>query len=160
MLNRRQDVILSDQFLQKETFTRTMRRIKLEKKRKIVIIGGSHSGFSAAWLLLNGPSSLLKNTKIIPKCQQEYQKSGVFQFPGAECKKVDNCKKCCACLFLRERGIKQAHCKCVCYCFGFFRYSQWEFNYEADLPKWEPGGIQILYRDKIRVFYKKVADAA
>ena len=41
-----------------------MRRIKVEKKRRIVIIGGSHSGFSAAWMLLNGPSSVLKNTRI------------------------------------------------------------------------------------------------
>ena len=45
-----------------------MRRIKVEKKRRIVIIGGSHSGFSAAWMLLNGPSSVLKNTRISPKC--------------------------------------------------------------------------------------------
>lgn len=33
------------------------------KKKKIVIIGGSHSGFSCAWILLNDPSTY-KNIKI------------------------------------------------------------------------------------------------
>lgn len=36
---------------------------KKKKKLKIVIIGGSHSGFSCAWILLNGPS----NPNINPK---------------------------------------------------------------------------------------------
>jgi hypothetical protein len=30
----------------------------LNKRKKIVIVGGSHSGFSCAWLLLNQCSSL------------------------------------------------------------------------------------------------------
>jgi hypothetical protein len=30
---------------------------KMVKPPKIVIIGASHSGFSCAWLLLNGPAS-------------------------------------------------------------------------------------------------------
>ena len=68
-----------------------MRRIKVEKKRRIVIIGGSHSGFSAAWMLLNGPSSVLKNTRISPKCQEEFNSTGEMSFPGASHKIIENC---------------------------------------------------------------------
>jgi hypothetical protein len=32
-----------------------------------VIIGGSHSGFSAAWLLLNGPATFNSNNSIDKK---------------------------------------------------------------------------------------------
>ena len=48
-------------------------------------------------------------------------------------------------------------CDCVCKCFGIFAYDDWGFDYE--LPDWEEGSIEILYRDHIRVFYNKVRDA-
>lgn len=38
-----------------------MQRIKEQNLKKIVIIGGSHSGFSSAWMLLNGPAAYYKN---------------------------------------------------------------------------------------------------
>ena len=41
-----------------------MERIKEKKLKNIVIIGGSHSGFSAAWMLLNGPATYKKNNSI------------------------------------------------------------------------------------------------
>jgi hypothetical protein len=47
-------VVTSDYFLKKEGFTEQMKYLKSLKKRKIVIVGGSHSGFSCAWLLLKG----------------------------------------------------------------------------------------------------------
>ena len=50
-------------------------------------------------------------------------------------------------------------CKCVCKCFGYFNYDDWNFNYEEDIPDWGEGSIEILYRDTIRVFYNKVTDA-
>ena len=50
-------------------------------------------------------------------------------------------------------------CTCVCKCFGFFRNQEWGFDYEKDLIDFEPGSIKILYRDKIKVFYAKVATA-
>lgn len=44
--------------------TEKLQKDKKEKKKlKIVIIGGSHSGFSCAWILLNGPA----NPNINPK---------------------------------------------------------------------------------------------
>lgn len=48
-------IVTSDAFLRKETFIN--RVSKLNAGSKIVIIGGSHSGFSCAWLLLNGSAA-------------------------------------------------------------------------------------------------------
>ena len=45
-------------------------------------------------------------------------------------------------------------CSCVCKCFGFFRYDDWKVDYENDLPSFGDAEIKILYRDKIRVFFK------
>ena len=61
-------VLTSDEFLKEEVFMATIKRIKAEKLKKIVIIGGSHSGFSAAWMLLNGPADLWHNTHRVPTC--------------------------------------------------------------------------------------------
>jgi hypothetical protein len=38
-----------------------MSKIKEQGLKKIVIIGGSHSGFSCAWMLLNGPAAYYNN---------------------------------------------------------------------------------------------------
>ena len=43
----------SDKFLQRDTFCKV--NYSLKPGATVVIIGGSHSGFSCAWLLLNGP---------------------------------------------------------------------------------------------------------
>ena len=61
---KREKVLLSDYFLKTEGFLATMKRIKEHKIKKIVILGGSHSGFSAAWMLINGPADLWHNTHI------------------------------------------------------------------------------------------------
>lgn len=53
----RDRLITADAFLKKagfENFINTLN--KNTTKRKIVIVGGSHSGFSSAWVLLNGPA--------------------------------------------------------------------------------------------------------
>ena len=63
---RTEDVLLSDYVLQKEGYMETVERIKNLNKKKIVIIGGSHSGFSTAWILLNGPADILHNTHVKP----------------------------------------------------------------------------------------------
>jgi hypothetical protein len=58
-----------------------MEKIHFNKMKKIVIIGGSASGFSAAWLLLNGPGLHESNIK----------------FPTAKIKQLQNCSDCCKC---------------------------------------------------------------
>ena len=159
---RKEDVILSDYFLKRTGYLETMRRIRVEGKRRIVIIGGSHSGFSSAIMLLNGPSSLLKNTSVIPTVQHVYKREGKFTFPGALLKTIENCNRCCTCSYLKKEKIinKTDKCSCVCRCFGFFKYSDWGFDYSNDLPHFEDGSIKILYRDKIKVFYNRVSAAA
>jgi hypothetical protein len=51
----------------------TMSKARLEGIKKIVIIGGSHSGFSAAQMLLSGPTDLWHNTHIKPSCAKDYK---------------------------------------------------------------------------------------
>ena len=46
----------SDSFLKKQLFCKQVAQLK--PKAKVIIIGGSHSGFSCAWMLLNGPAAL------------------------------------------------------------------------------------------------------
>jgi hypothetical protein len=54
-------VIASDEFLRCEGFKRHIGRVAQAKTKRVVIIGGSHSGFSCAWMLLNGPATYQKN---------------------------------------------------------------------------------------------------
>ena len=61
--------VLADHFLRRDYFKSIMNRIKEQKLKKIVIVGGSHSGFSSAWMLLNGPANYNKNLSIKPKTQ-------------------------------------------------------------------------------------------
>ena len=64
MKDHKDKVLLAGHFLKQDTYKQTMQRIKENKYRNIVIIGGSHSGFSAAWMLLNGPATYKKNNSI------------------------------------------------------------------------------------------------
>jgi lysine/ornithine N-monooxygenase len=57
------DVYNSDWILQKEGYMHLYHNILANKKKKVVIIGGSHSGFSSAWIMLNTPSSY-SNIKV------------------------------------------------------------------------------------------------
>ena len=61
--------------------------INEKKLKKIVIIGGSHSGFSCAWMLLNGPSAYYNNN------------AGIFvkKEPHSIRKAARNCLDCCQC---------------------------------------------------------------
>jgi len=44
-----------------------MEKIKENQFKNIVIVGGSHSGFSCAWMMLHGPATYKKNTSIKSK---------------------------------------------------------------------------------------------
>ena len=117
--------------------------------KKVVIIGGSHSGFSAAWLLMNGPADVLHNSHVKPTCSINHTEKGKpFEFPYCQLKQAQDCTLCCICK--RQKG-----CDCVCKCYGFFKYQTTDFDY-AELPQWNPDSIKILYRENIRVFYSKV----
>ena len=110
----------------------TVERIKSLNKKKIVIIGGSHSGFSTAWILLNGPADILHNTHVKPSVQYVKENTGRFEFPGAPIRSIDNCQRCCVCHYTPKKQRK-GPCRCACKCYGFFRYSDWGIDYN-DLP--------------------------
>ena len=126
-------------------------------KKKIVIIGGSHSGFSSAWILANGPANILNNTHVKPTVQYVKENTGKFEFPGAAFRTIQNCNRCCVCHY-RPKKERKGPCACVCKCYGFFKYADWGVD-SSDMPNWEVGDITILYRDRIRVFYSRVHQA-
>jgi len=110
-------LISSDSFLKKDVYMSQVRRLKQKqdeagfadgkpnKKLNIVIIGGSHSGFSCAWMLLNGPALLQTNSLGIMTPNNK--------MPGAIRKSFKNCHACCGC-------NEESQCSCVCKCFGYF----------------------------------------
>ena len=77
--------IPSDSLLRSQVYMQTMRRIKEQNLKKIVIIGGSHSGFSCAWMLLNGPAAYYKNNAGLH----------IDKEPHAQRKQIKNCVDCC-----------------------------------------------------------------
>ncbi len=64
MIDHKEKVLIGDEFLRKDIFKATVEKINKNRYKNIVIIGGSHSGFSAAHLLLNGPSTYKNNNSI------------------------------------------------------------------------------------------------
>ena len=54
-------------------------------------------------------------------------------------------------------------CACLCKCFGYFKYDEWP-NLDSTtnplkLPKFAEGDIKILYRDRLKVFFKSAKEA-
>ena len=91
------------------------------------------------------------------------------KYPGAFRKFVNNCKTCCKCQTQQSKLAQQEpyRCKhCICKCFGFFAFQDWnlkenfsEFPNCLPLGDFENTEVSILYREDIKVFYKKVQDA-
>ena len=114
-----------------------------------MIIAGSHSGFSTAWMLLNGPATYNRNnSRNIDASKWPKMGDAVF-------KTNPNCTECCTCPDSKKKK-EQPKCACICKCFGYFNYKDWDFDYETVPKHFEEGSIKILYRDKIRVFYGTV----
>ena len=154
----RSKVILSDDFLKIDKYKETMKLISEKKLKNIVIVGGSHSGFSCAWLILKGPASYKFNNSMNLKKWQEYPKGYIVSNEG--------CQNCCVCStpkppVIAETDQTKDSCKCTCYCLGgHIVYREHEFDYDKWLPKYfNDVSIKILYRDKIRVFYDTVSAA-
>lgn len=133
-------VIASDAFLRHEGFTSCVTQLNQRPSKKIVIIGASHSAFSCAYMLLNGPAAYYRNNADI----------SVDREPHAPRKAVKNCIDCCQCgiVLANMRRAKMAKegmtsppkagkepqtCNCLCICFGLFDYDDWKFDY-SQLP--------------------------
>ena len=150
LADQKDKIVLAGNFLKKDGFISTMQRITENKLRNIVIVGGSHSGFSSAWIMLHGPATYNRNNSM--------NSHNLTQVPDAPLKSIPNCMDCCTCNDNKKKG--NSKCSCLCKCFGYFQYKDWEFDYDFDLPKhFEKANIKILYRDKIRVFYGTVTQA-
>jgi len=80
------------------------------------------------------------------------------EFPKGYIYANEGCANCCQCL---NPSAKLKNCDCECLCLGSkINYRENDFDYETMLPTHlEKGSIQILYRDKIRVFYDTVGAA-
>ena len=85
-------LIPSDNFLKKEAYLEWVDKLKRVKRPKVVIIGGSHSGFSCAWLLLNGPAMFQRCFKLLDEETVAKQDNRV---PFASRKSIKNCLDCC-----------------------------------------------------------------
>jgi hypothetical protein len=72
----RDKYVLADHFLRRDHFKSIINRIKEQKLKKIVIVGGSHSGFSCAWMLLNGPATFNKNLSVKPSLKYTVSPAG------------------------------------------------------------------------------------
>lgn len=106
-----------------------------KEKPKVVIIGASHSGFSSAWLMLNGPASYNSHNSLKLKKWSSFPESLKYQ--------NENC----------------AICNSECICLGSqFQYEEIEFDY-GSLPEFSECQIKIIYRSPIRVFYENVNTA-
>lgn len=132
MKGRHDRLIMSDEFLSKHHFFRHIDHIKKTGAKRITIIGGSHSGFSCAWMLLNGPATY----------KQLKSRNWEGGFPKMKIYQNQDCKVC------------ESECVCLGSKFGAPCF---EFDTETQLPK--DLVIQILYRDRIRVFYNSVQQA-
>ena len=140
----KEKVIISDHFLKREVYKSIMTRIKSQNLKNIVIIGGSHSGYSCAWMMLHGPTSYNKHNFLGTVKWPSFPES--YKYRGKDC------QFCCVC-------PRIAACECPCNCLGSeFEYTDFDFDYN-ELPQFEEGNIKILYRDKIRVFYDSCREA-
>lgn len=126
---------------QKAKIERKMSNSSNNKKLKVVIIGGSHSGFSCAWILLNGYSrySSQKNaSKYKPKDNLENNTTTSIK---------TNFQLSCNCL---------NYYKDKCMCFGEVKDMNWSSVNKEPLNNLE---IVIIYRDHIKVYYSTEREA-
>jgi len=153
------DFFTSDNILQEQGYMKMISNLKGKKEKKVVIIGGSHSGFSAAWILLNGPSK--------------------FSIIGKEWKyKKGSCMSCSSCNFncyaesqntvvtdnknlINNNAIPNKNCSNQCYGKVFDKFWKSESHEAARtfLKDREKLDISIIYRENIRVYYPTEEEA-
>jgi hypothetical protein len=113
--------------------------------KKVVIIGGSHSGFSCAWILLNGPADIPYNMRNFLSNNSD---SNCVNY---KTKINPRCEKC-----------KTHSC-----CFGQSDLQRWKDVYHSSNNKYSRNNlpiasdieISILYRDHIKVYYHSEKEA-
>lgn len=173
------DFFHSDYVLQEAGFNHLINNLKLKEKKRVVILGGSHSGFSCAWMLLNGHIDMHKlkeqnksiraqsvlingnnqnnnsnnnptnNNSNNPTNNNSTNNNGFFY----KCKTNPNCLEC-----------KTLNCCC---CFGSIIDRTWRKPQSAASPHQSSSAnlenqnfeITILFRDHIKVYYHSEREA-
>ncbi len=166
------DFFHSDYVLQETGYNHILNNLKLKEKKRIIIIGGSHSGFSCAWILLNGYIDMYK--------LKEQNKSIRISSPNS--KNIHNAA-------LASDGINNnsyannihhngrsyrtkinkncENCNNYNCCFGYVIDRTWRNSKSASshVPynnvcfNSDNLEIQILYRDHIKVYYHSEREA-
>jgi hypothetical protein len=142
------DFYHSDYLLQENGYLNILNNLNNKEKsyisKKIVIIGGSHSAFSCAWLLLNGPAEIpshLMRSYLSNNSETSYK-------PKINSK----CKNC-----------QNSNC-----CFGNSELNKWKSNFTLGGSNKNKNNFQnslndieifILYRDHIKVYYHSEKEA-
>ena len=146
-------LITADYMLRRKGYETFMENLtKNPTKRKIVIIGGSHSGFSCAWMLVNGPAVYNHNKN---GCKLVFDKP-----PSGNVYKCKNPNDCQSAILDSYTKSDAKSTPTECHCFGAFDTDDmWGFKKPKDFPKFEKNQITILYKDRIKIFYSKVSKA-
>ena len=124
---------LSDSTLQEQGYKMLINNLINKKRKRVIIIGGSHSGFSCAWMLLNQPSNYrnILNEDIHMPYQARYNK---------------DCPNC-----------NETFC-----CYGKVIDKNWDISQE-DKANFHSINTEveiiILYKDHIKVHYPSEQDA-
>ena len=159
------DFYTSDNVLQENGYNKLINNLNTKKDKRVVIIGGGHSAFSSALIILNGPS----NYKHIGK---EY------------ILKKNSCENCSLCNFncyletptnsiIEGNSITSQKLKpntslgnknCTNECFGKVVYKNWkndkqEYSKSLKNSLKENVEILILFRKHIRVYYHSEEEA-
>lgn len=130
------------------TATNNVKTRKTRKKKtvKVVIIGGSHSGFSCAWILLN--SFAKYNFNSVNKLYSKYkQKTFIANSTNNDSNTNNNIVPCtCANYY--------SNSKCVC--FGDINNLNWQSTNKTPIENIE---ITIVYKDHVKVYYPTEREA-
>ena len=117
--------------MKKDGFLKLSKYIKDNKVKEISIIGGSHSGFSCAWLMLNGNATFGHNQEEPGKlpCAHKY---------FSKCCEIPDICNC-----LHDSGDK-------------FTFNDWKFKSMIEESKVK---VKILHREDIKVNFGSRAAA-
>ena len=126
------NLFFSDYVLQEQGYKLFYSNLIKRRKKRVIIIGGSHSGFSCAWIIINKPVTY-KNIYI-----NDPQIQYITKFNK-------NCENC-----------SQNNC-----CFGKIIDKNWDLPENDDHNNSFQNDIEvlILYRDHIKVHYPSEKDA-
>lgn len=134
------DFFHSDYVLQEPGFNHFANNLKLKDKKKVVIIGGSHSAFSCAWIILNNYIDLPK----LKETNKEIRPNNANRGESGN--------------FTTKYNINCGDCQYSNCCFGEVVDHNWvnSTNLKVNFDNLE---ILILYHDHIKVYYHSERDA-